>query len=72
MLHGKTSYFGNFTEGGRIKKMRSGKLHHPPYSVRFKYSIIAIGTTVVQWLRCCATNRKRPGSIQDGVIGIFH
>jgi hypothetical protein len=27
---------------------------------------------VVQWLRCCATNRKVAGSISDGVIGIFH
>ena len=26
----------------------------------------------VQWLRCCATNRKVAGSIPDGVIGIFH
>ena len=25
-----------------------------------------------QWLRCCATNRKVAGSIQDCVIGIFH
>ena len=30
------------------------------------------GTTVAQWLRCCATNRKVAGSIPDGVIGIFH
>jgi len=30
------------------------------------------GTAVVQWLRCCATNRKVAGSIPDGVIGIFH
>ena len=26
----------------------------------------------IQWLRCCATNRKVAGSIPDGVIGIFH
>ena len=31
-----------------------------------------VGTTVAQWLRCCATNRKVAGSIQAGVIGIFH
>ena len=30
------------------------------------------GTTVAQWLRCCATNRKVAGSIPDDVIGIFH
>jgi len=29
-------------------------------------------TAVAQWLRCCATNRKVPGSIPDGVIGISH
>ena len=28
-------------------------------------------TTVAQWLRCCATNRKVAGSIPDGVFGIF-
>ena len=26
---------------------------------------------MVQWLRCCATNRKVAGSISVGVIGIF-
>jgi len=31
-----------------------------------------MGTAVAQWLRCCATNRKVPGSIPDCVIGIFH
>ena len=29
------------------------------------------GTAVAQRLRCCATNRKVPGSIAAGVIGIF-
>ena len=29
------------------------------------------GTAVMQWLRCCATNRKVAGSIPDGVIGVF-
>jgi hypothetical protein len=29
-------------------------------------------TSVAQWLRHCATNRKVAGSIPDGVIGIFH
>jgi hypothetical protein len=28
------------------------------------------GTTVAQWLRYCATNRKVAGSIPDGVTGI--
>jgi hypothetical protein len=27
---------------------------------------------VAQWLRYCATNRKVPSSIPDGVTGIFH
>ena len=34
--------------------------------------LIRLGTTVAQWLRCCATNRKVAGSIPEGVIGIFH
>jgi len=41
------------------------------------YNILAgiplgMGTAVVQWLRCCATNRKVVDSISGGVIGIFH
>ena len=28
--------------------------------------------SVAQWLRPCATNRKVAGSIQNGVIVIFH
>ena len=31
-----------------------------------------MGTAVAQWLSYCATNPKVVGSIQDGVIGIFH
>jgi len=30
------------------------------------------GTTVAQWLSCCATNQKVAGLIPDGFIGIFH
>ena len=29
------------------------------------------GTAVVQWLRCCATNRKVAGSTPAGVSGFF-
>jgi len=29
------------------------------------------GTTVAQWLRCCATNLEVTGSIPAGVSGIF-
>ena len=29
------------------------------------------GTAVVQWLRCCATNRKVAGSIPSSFSGIF-
>ena len=29
------------------------------------------GTAVAQWLRCCATNQKVPGSIPAGVSGFF-
>jgi len=37
----------------------------------YKY-ILLLGTVVSQWLSCCAINRKVVGSIQDGVIEIFH
>jgi hypothetical protein len=30
-----------------------------------------VGTAVAQWLRYCATNRKVPGSIPDGVMEFF-
>jgi len=30
------------------------------------------GTTIAQWLRCCATNQKVDGPIPYAVIGIFH
>ena len=36
----------------------------PPYNK-------ATGTTVAQWLRCCATNRKVAGSFPADVSGIF-
>jgi len=29
------------------------------------------GTTVAQWLRCCATNREVAGSIPPSVSGFF-
>jgi len=32
---------------------------------------ITEGTTVAQWLRCCATNRKVAGSSPAGVSGFF-
>jgi len=35
-----------------------------------KMHLINQGTAVAQWLRCCATNRKVPGSIPAGVVGI--
>ena len=30
-----------------------------------------LGTTVAQWLRCCAANRKIAGLIPAGVNGFF-
>ena len=33
--------------------------------------LITAGTTVAQWLRCCATNRKVAGLIPAGVSGFF-
>ena len=43
--------------------------HSPEYH---RVCVEGGGTAVVQWLRCCATNRKVAGSIPEGVIGIFH
>jgi len=43
------------------------------YQLRYKCSLYlcTLGTTVAQWLRCCATNRKVTGSIPAGVTGFF-
>jgi len=35
------------------------------------YDIIYYGTSVAQWLRYCATNRKVAGSIPAGVSGFY-
>ena len=48
-----------------------GKLNSFPFYYYFREYSLSLGTEVVQWLRCCATNRKVAGSIPDGVIGIF-
>jgi len=42
----------------------------PTVSLDYLRTIIytILGTTVAQWLRCCATNRKVAGSIPAGVI----
>jgi hypothetical protein len=46
---------------------------HVLWTVRYKIHLfLRTATAVAQWLRYCATNRKVAGSIQDGVIGIFH
>ena len=45
-------------------------VHHN--KVKLYMALQKSGTTVAQWLRCCATNRKVAGSIPDGVNGIFH
>jgi len=41
MLHGQTSNVGNFIVG-EVKKIRSDKLHHPPYSFTSKYLLHCI------------------------------
>ena len=42
------------------------------FTIHFFFSIFKKwGTTVAQWLRRCATNRKVDGSILAGVIGFF-
>jgi len=35
-------------------------------------ALICMGTTVPQWLRCCATNQKVASLIPDGVIEMLH
>ena len=40
-------------------------------SLILAYIQFMMGTTVAQWLRYCATNRKVAVSIPDGVTGIF-
>ena len=40
------------------------------YNIHVLYGSV-VGTSVAQWLRCCATNRKVAGSIPDGVSGYF-
>ena len=42
-----------------------------PSGKRFRTVTVLQGTAVAQWLRYCATNRKVPGLIPDGVIGFF-
>ena len=37
----------------------------------FYTDTFVVQTTVAQWLRCCATNRKVAGLIPAGVIGFF-
>jgi hypothetical protein len=46
-------------------------MKRPVYIYIYIY-IYIYGTTVAQFLRYCATNRKVVGSIADGLIGIFH
>jgi len=43
----------------------------PSFRLKVTFYFKEMGTSVAQWLRCCATNRKVAGSILDGVIGIF-
>jgi hypothetical protein len=47
-------------------------MHRLPTGYHSVYSVLWGPLMVTQWLRYCATNRKVAGSIQDGVIGIFH
>jgi len=47
MLHGQTFYVGNFTLEG-VRKIRNGKLHHPPYSSSSKYVLITQNAHVFQ------------------------
>jgi len=41
------------------------------HTLTFVIVHLSAGTTVAQWLKCCATNRKVAGSIPAGVNGFF-
>ena len=41
------------------------------FPTNFSLVLLAKGTAVAQWLRCCATNRKVAGLIPAGVSGFF-
>ena len=47
------------------------QLNRGSFEIKHDY-LMLLGTSVAQWLRCCATNRKVAGSIPAGVIAIFH
>ena len=40
------------------------------FYLQYYYIGGGVGTTVTQWLRCCAINRKVAGSIPAGVSGM--
>jgi hypothetical protein len=44
---------------------------YPKEYIQKIYYMLKRGTAVALWLRCCATNRKVPGSIPAGVSGFF-
>ena len=53
--------------------MRSSTIHAFHWSYSSKEDVyVSIGTAAVDWLRCCAANRKIAGSIPDGVTGTFY
>ena len=43
--HGKTSYAGNFALG-EVRKIRSVKLHYPPYTFSFQYGLVIVSTSL--------------------------
>ena len=53
-----------------LPALRTGRLYVSPGNIPGAH--FCWGTAVVQWLKGCATNRKVAGSIQAGVIGVFH
>ena len=55
----------------RCNPSNSVRLAFCKRSFVFSFDLRLTGTTVAQWLRCCATNRKVAGSIPDGVSGFF-
>ena len=51
--------------------LQSLLIFNPWHDNKMKYSNFNGGTTVAQWLMCCATNRKVAGSISAGVSEFF-
>ena len=50
---------------------KMAKITGPHFFKKYRNYLQILGTTVAQWLRRCAINRKVASSIPDDIIGIF-